>query len=241
MATVKKLLDTAKKELGVKESPPNSNNVKYNTWFYGKPVVGSAYPWCAVFVFEMCKKAGVKVPVDFPEAASCGAWMRAAKTAGMWVTSGFQPGDIAIFDFSGNKKTTQHCGIIESVLDNSVKTIEGNTGTSSDSDGGEVMRRTRANKFIIGVVRPVYDTEIKKEDIFEMTIQEFLNKLTDEQAYTLLTKAQRYAGTLEEPSWSKNEGHWQKAKENGVINGGQPEGLIKRDEVIAILGRKGVI
>lgn len=238
MATVKKLLDTAKKELGVKESPPNSNNVKYNTWFYGKPVVGSAYPWCLAYVMFVFNKANVKLPI---KTASCGQLMRAAQEAGMWVTSGFQPGDIAIFDFSGNKKTTQHCGIIESVLDNSVKTIEGNTGTSSDSDGGEVMRRTRENKFIIGVVRPVYDTEIKKEDIFEMTIQEFLNKLTDEQAYTLLTKAQRYAGTLEEPSWSKNEGHWQKAKENGVINGGQPEGLIKRDEVIAILGRKGVI
>lgn len=238
MATVKKLLDTAKKELGVKESPPNSNNVKYNTWFYGKPVVGSAYPWCAAYTMYVFNKAGVKLPI---KTASCGQLMRASQEAGMWVTSGFQPGDIAIFDFSGNKKTTQHCGIIESVLDNSVKTIEGNTGTSSDSDGGEVMRRTRANKFIIGAVRPVYDTEVKKEDIFEMTIQEFLNKLTDEQAYTLLTKAQRYAGTLEEPSWSKNEGHWQKAKETGVINGGQPEGLIKRDEVIAILGRKGVI
>ena len=37
-------------EVGVKESPKNSNRVKYNTWFYGKEVRGSAYPWCMTFV-----------------------------------------------------------------------------------------------------------------------------------------------------------------------------------------------
>ena len=31
MATTKEVLDVARKELGVKESPANSNNVKYNT------------------------------------------------------------------------------------------------------------------------------------------------------------------------------------------------------------------
>lgn len=45
-----KLLDIANGELGIKESPPNSNNVKYNTWFYGRPVSGKDYPWCCVFI-----------------------------------------------------------------------------------------------------------------------------------------------------------------------------------------------
>ena len=31
MATAKQILDVARGELGVKESPPYSNNVKYNT------------------------------------------------------------------------------------------------------------------------------------------------------------------------------------------------------------------
>lgn len=48
--TADMIIATAKAELGVKESPKNSNNVKYNTWFYGKTVSGSAYPWCMVFV-----------------------------------------------------------------------------------------------------------------------------------------------------------------------------------------------
>ena len=41
---------TAMAEVGICESPKNSNRVKYNTWFYGKEVRGSAYPWCATFI-----------------------------------------------------------------------------------------------------------------------------------------------------------------------------------------------
>ena len=48
--TAEMIVATALAEVGVKESPKNSNRVKYNTWFYGKEVRGSAYPWCMVFV-----------------------------------------------------------------------------------------------------------------------------------------------------------------------------------------------
>ena len=47
--TAADLLRIAAAQVGVKESPANSNNVKYNTWYYGKAVSGSAYPWCCVF------------------------------------------------------------------------------------------------------------------------------------------------------------------------------------------------
>ena len=50
------VLNLAKNEVGVKEYPPNSNNVKYNTWYYGHPVSGPAYPWCAVFVSWLFEK-----------------------------------------------------------------------------------------------------------------------------------------------------------------------------------------
>lgn len=45
-----KLINLAKSECGTTEWPPNSNNVKYNTWFYKKQVSGAAYPWCAAFI-----------------------------------------------------------------------------------------------------------------------------------------------------------------------------------------------
>ncbi|MBR2717564.1 MAG: peptidoglycan-binding protein, partial [Oscillospiraceae bacterium] len=51
--TAAKLIKIAESQVGVKESPAGSNNVKYNTWYYGHPVSGAAYPWCCVFV-EWC-------------------------------------------------------------------------------------------------------------------------------------------------------------------------------------------
>ena len=50
MAGAEKLLEIARAELGTKESPANSNRVKYNAWYYGREVSGAAYPWCMVFV-----------------------------------------------------------------------------------------------------------------------------------------------------------------------------------------------
>jgi hypothetical protein len=44
------VLKWAESQLGVVEQPVNSNKVKYNDWYYGKVVSGSAYPWCMAFV-----------------------------------------------------------------------------------------------------------------------------------------------------------------------------------------------
>lgn len=48
--TVQKLLAIEAGQVGVTEYPRESNNVKYNTWFYGHPVSGAdIYPWCCAF------------------------------------------------------------------------------------------------------------------------------------------------------------------------------------------------
>ena len=48
--TADMVVATALAEVGTKEKPKNSNNVKYNTWYYGHPVKGDDYPWCMTFV-----------------------------------------------------------------------------------------------------------------------------------------------------------------------------------------------
>lgn len=50
VAQINRLLAIASGEVGMKEYPPNSNNVKYNTWFYGRQVQGANYPWCCAFI-----------------------------------------------------------------------------------------------------------------------------------------------------------------------------------------------
>jgi hypothetical protein len=171
MATAKELLAVAVRQLNVREDPPDSNNVRYNTWYYGREVSGKAYPWCMAFVQWCFDQAGVKLPA---RTASCGTLMNAAKSFGIWVTGDFQPGDVAIYDFSGKRRTTEHCGIVEAVLPGyGVQAIEGNTSESgSQSNGGMVCRKKRPGKYIVGAVRPVFDKE-KEED--DMVIYKTLN------------------------------------------------------------------
>ena len=78
-------------QIGVREDPPGSNRVKFNTWYYGREVSGDSYPWCMVFVQWVFAQAGVSLPL---RTASCGALMRAAQAAGCWVTESFCPGDV---------------------------------------------------------------------------------------------------------------------------------------------------
>ena len=136
-------------QVGIRENPPSSNNVRYNTWYYGREVSGNAYPWCMVFVQWVFAQLGVALP---QRTASCGALMRAAQMSSQWVTEDYRPGDVVIYDFPGGA-ATDHCGIVESVTDSGVVAIEGNTGSGSDADGGQVQRRSRAFSVIVGAVR----------------------------------------------------------------------------------------
>ena len=74
-----KILDIANGELGTKEYPPNSNNVKYNTWFYGRQVSGANYPWCAVFIsyiFDLLEKGGINQGRPILRRGSSGTYVK---------------------------------------------------------------------------------------------------------------------------------------------------------------------
>lgn len=123
--------------------------------------------------------------------------------------------------------------------------IEGDTIYINDP-ASTVDRRTRGSYALFRQQVKYYwtidaPTPEKKEDEINMSIDEFIEKLTPEQAYAIAQKADIHANTLPEPVWSQTEGHWKKAVENKTINGGCPERYIRRDEVIAILGRKGLV
>ena len=158
MATAKEILAVARGELGYKESPAGSNRTKYGTWF-GL----NGQPWCMLFIQWVFTQAGAESLLA-ARTASCGAFMRAAQSTGQWVTGGYQPGDIVIMDFPGNKARTDHCGIVVTALTNGVRTIEGNTASGDDSNGGEVMERTRPLSVIIGAYRPHYAEEIVEKE-----------------------------------------------------------------------------
>ena len=147
------VLQIAAWQLGVLESPAGSNTVKYNEAFYGRRVAGSAYPWCLTFVWWVFREAGFSLA----RTASCSELRRRYQAAGQWVTEGYRPGDILLFDFSGRRAKTEHAGILERLEpDGTLVTLEGNTGAGSDANGGAVQRRRRRPGFFTGACGPRY-------------------------------------------------------------------------------------
>jgi len=211
MATVKTVLDIARKEIGTKEAPANSNNVRYNTWYYGKAVSGSAYPWCMAFVQWVFNQAGMKLPYL---TASCSAllnWYRKNRPARVVKTP--QPGDIVIYSFS-------HTGIVEAVGKGTITAIEGNTSAGaagSQSNGGGVFRRTRKTSTVTAYIRPDYDKEEENLNI---------DKLTDAQILQLANRIQDVLGKQAVSSALAPE--LAEAKALGITDGTRPGALCTR-------------
>lgn len=170
------IITRAHAEIGTKEIPANSNNVKYNTWYYGRAVSGSAYPWCCAFISwlfkdnqELCKKS-----------ASCINLLSWFEKNGQIVpASKAQAGDIVFFKYARNNSRTNHVGIVVGRSGNTFSTIEGNTSATSDDNGGCVMNRKRST-CIVAFARPNYEDawiEVKKgsKGVFVKKLQHILN------------------------------------------------------------------
>ena len=120
--TAAKLLAIAKAEVGTKEYPANSNKCKYNTWYYGSAVSGSAYAWCVVFCawcfyqLSIGKGASSTVTVTLPmlKYGSTGAEVKALQILlnGLGYSVGEADGEFgsktsrAVSDFQSDKKLT---------------------------------------------------------------------------------------------------------------------------------------
>jgi len=135
-------LERAITQLGVKESPPDSNQVKFTDWY------GMVGPWCAMFTTWCYDLEGdspsflrgsyyAYVPYIVGDAR--------ANRRGLSTTDSPVPGDLVCYDWAFDGEY-DHVGLFESWQPGSGSTftaIEGNTSTSNNSNGGEVMRRTR--------------------------------------------------------------------------------------------------
>lgn len=91
-----------------------------------------------------------------------------------------------------------------------------------------------------GEIAERVNARLKGEDE-DMDINKLLSEMTNEQAYELVKKAEIHAATLPDDDWSKKEGWWEKAQEAGVSDGTSPVRHMKRNEVVAILGRLGLL
>ncbi len=144
------IVKIAKSQLGIKEN--GKNNVKYNTWFYGKTVSGDNYPWCAAFVAWCANQAGVSTSV-IPKTASVSELQYFFQKKGQYKAknSGYrpQPGDIMIQKSNG----ASHTGIVVSSNSSSFTVIEGNASN-------KVAQKTYAyfQRYLSGFGVPNYGT-----------------------------------------------------------------------------------
>lgn len=136
-----KALARAVSQIGKHEEPFGSNRNPYGAW-YGM----NGVPWCAEFVTWCYVLEGSKGLARGSRYAYV-PWIVNAARAGNFhlaITSSPQPGDLVCFDWD-HDGLADHVGLYERDLPgDKFSTIEGNTSTSSDSNGGQVMRRERA-------------------------------------------------------------------------------------------------
>lgn len=125
--TASSMIDVALAETGPQETPPGSNVTKYGAWYGMNGVF-----WCNIFVSWCADQSGNLEAVGgkhsyTPDHA---AWFQ---SNGQWHTTDPQPGDLVFYNFRENR--ISHIGIVVSVSDGQIHTIEGNVG------GDEVATR----------------------------------------------------------------------------------------------------
>jgi len=146
------LATIALREVGVSESPPNSNcgprvnEYKAATWL----PANKGWPWCAAFVCwcvqQALRQAGVKETKTFKRPRTAGAWdfenwsraQDGSTNTRKPHRGDIQRGDIVVFTFS-------HIGIALGPPDarGNVKTVEGNTDGAGSREGGAVLTKVR--------------------------------------------------------------------------------------------------
>jgi hypothetical protein len=160
------------------EEPLGSNNVKYNTWFYGRKVHGDAFMWCSVY--QAWAAAAAKIPMSIiPKSAGVLGMRDFFKARGRLFQTP-KVGDLVIFLFATGG---HHIGFVEMVLDGEkFLSIEGNVSS-------RVMRvlHTRSNPDIAGYGRPEYE-KVKEDD---MTKDELLTALASDRGKKVLQDAVR--------------------------------------------------
>lgn len=158
MSDISKLNAAFHAEIGNIESPKGSNNIKYNTDYYGHAVSGDNYAWCCAFIWWVFRKCGLAgLFCNGNKTAYCPFVVNWARTHNQWVTSGYQLGDILLYDWNGDGMA-DHIGWCAGTSGAYAKSIEGN---SSDA----VRMNSQPFSKIMGAYRPSYDSALSTQPV----------------------------------------------------------------------------
>lgn len=184
--TWRKVIASAKSQLGVKESPFGSNRTKY-----GRAINQDGVPWCAIFVWWVFREAGFDLREVAPGLMYTPTFSSQLKAAGWRAVSvsSARPGDIVFFDFPDDVHRIQHVGIVEKV-NGQLTCIEGNTSIrGSQSNGGMVCRKVRSADVVKAIYRPPY----QEDDV------------TQKEVRKAVLEVLRDGGLVKNRSWKKGQ------------------------------------
>lgn len=143
-----KALHIAITQIGVKENPPGSNSgVTVREYQATTGAFNAA--WCASF-FKWCLvKAGISADHLGHATADVTSYLAYPHIS----ASNVKAGDGVIYQWGGGD--VDHIGRFEKwvIKGHMFYAIEGNTSTSNDSNGGEVMRRLRSTSTVAAFIR----------------------------------------------------------------------------------------
>lgn len=152
-------------QLGIGDTKGN-NNVKYNTWYWGRVINSSGYAWCMAFQAYCCNHVtGSNKAI--PKTASCTSAVNIYKNRGQFQYSKYyggnympKAGDLVFYTTNGGN-TSCHVGmIIGSPVNGCLQTVEGNI-KCSDGNWKVVKftcnsKRTVSNSYVLGYATPNY-------------------------------------------------------------------------------------
>lgn len=178
MTDAQSFLAAAASEINYIEQPVNRTKFAKEA---GHPNGGA---WCATFTVAIAKRTGTDIPPKVAATAYTPTAVNEWKAAHRWFTFP-EPGDFAYFQFDQDPEV-DHVGLVEKIIDvNTVQTIEGNTSSGdhgSQSNGGQVARRVRSRRLIVGYGRPLFTAAApihQEDDMFTDADRAKLERLYD--------------------------------------------------------------
>lgn len=154
------IVGVAKTQIGYTEleSANGEPVIDSETPYYTK--YGAAYGnpnghWCAYFVLWCAEQADIPTSIICKSSAcgSCNYFVNWFKSNHRWKDRDYTPikGDLIFFDWDGDGKAN-HIGIVDSVEDGYIVTVEGNTG----GENGYTVMKCRRKDSILGYGVPNY-------------------------------------------------------------------------------------
>ena len=143
-----KMWNEARKWIHTKENPYGSNRVKFSLWY------GMIGPWCDMFVSWCGVIAGSKAFKKGVDYSYVPTTLADARVGRNYLTITHKPlrGDLVLFDWD-NDGIADHIGLFGTWINqNTFGTIEGNTGHTNASNGGEVLPMKRSTSDVIAFV-----------------------------------------------------------------------------------------